>query len=92
MRTGGCNQMLLELCSCMTLHNERGVDLITCSCSYVFVPHCLMKGADVLNKCCWPFAFVCCNMTMHDKRGGSNQMLLGLCLCIVPFWPAVSFT
>ena len=23
-------------------------------------------------------------MTLHEKRGGVNQMLLGLCLCMTP--------
>ena len=81
---GGFNQMLLQLCFCMTLHDAR-------------------RGG-VLIKCCWPFAFVCCNtaeggggggfnqmllllwfcMTLHDESGGEGfkQMLLGLCFCM----------
>ena len=77
---GDCNQMLLELRSCMRLHDERGVDLIPCSCSYAFVRHCLMKGGSVLIKCCWPFAFVCCNMTLHDKSGGFKSHAPGTML------------
>ena len=47
---GGRVKMLLQLCFCMTLQDER--------------------VEEVLIKCCWPVAVVCCNRTLHDERRG----------------------
>ena len=60
----------------MTLHDESG-GLITSSCSYSFVRHCLMKGGDVLIKFD-PLLLHAAIRPFMMKGGGFNQMLLVL--------------
>ena len=61
----------------MTLHDERGKVISKCSWTYAFVPDCLKRGGR-FNQ------MLLRNMTLHDDRGGFNQMLLDLCFSMRP--------
>ena len=80
--------MLVDLCLCMTLHDERGGGGVLIKWCKPFASvccnmHCLMRGgvSQMLLEPCF------C-ITLQDGKGGVNPMFLQLCFCVLHYHTA----